>query len=301
MGKIAFVFPGQGAQTPGMGRSLYETSPAAKAVFDLAGDEIRNLCFCANGDALNDTKNTQPCLFTVGLAAAAALKESGIVPQAAAGFSLGEIPALTYAGVFTFSQGLDFVRFRGEVMGEAAKKNPGEMYAVLRLSGGEVAEICREIKDAFPVNYNCPGQTVAAVSAAGAKAIVERVTAAGGKAIKLAVSGAFHSPFMDFAGEKITEYLKTVDLSAPAIPVYANATAKVYGDAKTLIAKQVNSPVYWQKTIENMVADGVDTFIETGEGRVLSGLIKKINPNVQVLNVSDADTLGGAVEELKNV
>ena len=300
MGKIAFVFAGQGAQSVGMGKDLYQSSSAAKEVFDLAGDKITKLCFDGPAEELNVTINTQPCLFAMDLACARALNEKGIYAQGAAGFSLGEIPALAYSGLMSESQALDFVLFRAEVMQKAAEKNPGAMFAVLKLATNDVEDICHSLKQAYPVNYNCPGQIVIACSQEEADTLEQLVKDNGGKAIKLAVSGAFHSPFMDNASAKTAEYLQQLDFANMDIPLYANASADVYGDPKELLASQINSPVLWQKTIEKMIDDGFDIFIEVGAGKTLAGLIKKINPSVRICNVYDTPSLEKTISEVKN-
>ena len=295
MGKIAFVFSGQGAQYTGMGRELYECSPAAKAVFDMA-DSIRegtsNQCFEADKETLSITVNTQPCVFTADLAAAAAVAEKGIRPDYLAGFSLGEIAALGFGGVMSYEEAFRLVCKRGELMDKAAKENEGAMVAVMKLTPERVEELARQFDSTYPVNYNSPAQTVVATTKENADKLVEAVKAEKGKGIKLAVSGAFHSPFMRSAAEGLGEYLADKELKTPEIPIYSNVTAQPYsGDIKQLIKAQAESPVQWQKTVENLIAEGVDTFIEVGVGKTLAGLIKKINKDVRVFNVENSETL----------
>lgn len=295
MGKIAFVFSGQGAQYTGMGKELYDSSPAAKAVYDMA-DSIRpntsSQCFTATKEELSVTINTQPCVFTADLAAACAVVEKGIKPDYAAGFSLGEIAALGFSGMLSYEEAFKLVCKRAELMDKAAKENKGAMAAVMKITPQQVEDICKEFDKAWPVNYNSPAQTVVATTQENIDALSERVKETKGKAVKLAVSGAFHSPFMSEASEGLGEYLHSVKVNDPQIPVYANVTAQPYsGDYKELIAAQVKSPVQWQKTIENLIACGVDTFIEVGVGRTLTGLIKKINKDVTALNVENLSTL----------
>ena len=295
MGKIAFVFSGQGAQYTGMGRELYECSPAAKAVFDMA-DSIRegtsNQCFEADKETLSITVNTQPCVFTADLAAAAAVAEKGIRPDYLAGFSLGEIAALGFGGVMSYEEAFRLVCKRGELMDKAAKENEGAMVAVMKLTPERVEELARQFDSTYPVNYNSPAQTVVATTKENADKLVEAVKAEKGKGIKLAVSGAFHSPFMRSAAEGLGEYLADKELEKPLIPIYSNVTAQPYGDdIKQLIKSQAESPVQWQKTVENLIAEGVDTFIEVGVGKTLAGLIKKINKDVRVFNVENSETL----------
>ena len=302
MSKIAFVFSGQGAQAPGMGKELYDCSPAAKAVFDLA-DSIRpgtsQQCFEGTQEELNVTINTQPCLFACDLAAAKAAQERGIQPDCAAGFSLGEAAAVAFSGMLTEAEALSMVCKRAELMNEAAQKNPGAMAAVMKLSPQQVETLCGPIENAWPVNYNSPKQTVVAASADTIDQVVEAASAQRGRAVKLAVSGAFHSPLMHSAADGLREYLVSISLREEKLPVYANLTAEPYGeDKKETMAAQCENPVRWQKTIENMIANGVDTFIEVGVGKTLAGLIKKINPEVTVYQIENKEGLDAAAEAL---
>ena len=302
MSKIAFVFSGQGAQAPGMGKELYDCSPAAKAVFDLA-DSIRpgtsQQCFEGTQEELNVTINTQPCLFACDLAAAKAAQERGIQPDCAAGFSLGEAAAVAFSGMLTEAEAFSMVCKRAELMNEAAQKNPGAMAAVMKLSPQQVETLCGPIENAWPVNYNSPKQTVVAASADTIDQVVEAASAQRGRAVKLAVSGAFHSPLMHSAADGLREYLASVSLREERLPVYANLTAEPYGgDKKETMAAQCENPVRWQKTIENMIANGVDTFIEVGVGKTLAGLIKKINPEVTVYQIENKEGLDAAAEAL---
>ncbi len=301
MGKIAFVFAGQGSQYPGMGRDLYEKHPAAQDIFDLLGEKLKKIAHEGPAEELNITVNTQPCLFAVGLASARILDERGVRADAVAGFSLGEIPALAYAGLMSDAAAYDLVSFRARAMQQAATNNPGAMLAVLRLPAEEVERICSTIPRAWPVNYNCPGQTVVAAAEDSVTFLQSAVLNMGGRIIRLPVSGAFHSPFMESASRGLCEYLCNISPLVPHIPLYSNVTARPYGSCPwETLSRQVMSPVLWQRSVENMIEDGVDTFIEVGAGKVLSGLIKKINPDVRVCNVGDIPSLENTLEVLEN-
>lgn len=299
MGKIAFLFSGQGAQYPGMGESLCGVSGAAKQVFALA-DAARPgtsaQCFTGSVEELAVTKNTQPCVYCVDLAAAKALEEAGVKPDFVAGFSLGEVAALAYAGAFTPEDGFDFVCRRAQAMQQAAEENPGAMAAVLKLSNEKVEELCAQFDKVWPVNYNCPGQLVAAGEPGQLAAFQAKVKEAGGRTAPLAVSGGFHSPLMEGAAGQLESALADMELREPAVPVYANATAQPYGgDMRALLVRQVKSPVRWQETLEALAARGVDTFYECGPGKTLCGLVKKTLKGVTAYQVQDAETLRAAL------
>lgn len=304
MARIGIVFAGQGTQAPGMGKSLSEASKAAAEVFDRV-DELRPgtkaLCFEGPAEELNRTKNTQPCLWAVEMAAAEALKEAGLLVKdtVAAGFSLGEIAALTYAEAADFETGFELVCRRAELMEAAAAKEEAGMAAVLKLDAPAVEKICERFEHIWPVNYNCPGQ----VAAAGLKSEMDEFAAAvkeaGGRARILNVAGAFHSPMMQEASEGFLPVVEKAKLKKPEIPLYSNYTGVPYEDGMAeILCKQICSPVRWQAIVEHMASQGVDTFVEVGPGKTLSGLIGRTVPEARTLQVSDGDTLAETLEAL---
>lgn len=304
MGKIAFMFSGQGAQYPGMGKELCDASAAAQVVFDLADQsrpDTSTQCFEGSKEELQRTVNTQPCVYCVDLAAAEALREAGITPDAVAGFSLGEVAALTFAGWYTPQDGFQLVCRRAKLMDDAAAEVETGMAAVMRLDNEKIEALCREHKGIYPVNYNCPGQLVVAGEKDLLPAFMESVAAAGGKALPLAVSGGFHSPYMDSAAEGLSEVLAEIPPREGRLSVYSNATAERYQmeTASQLLAKQVNHPVRWQTIIETMISEGFDTFVEVGPGKTLAGLVRKIDKSVRTCGVENKETLDAAIALLK--
>ena len=286
MGAVAFMFSGQGAQYSGMGKTLYESSPAARAVFGSL-DSIRpgtsDMCFSGSEEELKQTINTQPCLYAVEMAAAAAMD---IRPAAVAGFSLGEVSALAYAGVFSTEDGFRAVIKRSELMQRETENLKSAMTAVLKLSDEDVAEAASKYSDVFPVNFNSPGQVVCAGSEESIASFEKDIAAKGGRAMRLAVSGGFHSPFMAKAAEGFREYLSSIQLSKPSIPVYSDLTADRYpDDIITTLSQQISSPVRWTSLIRKMIEDGIDEFIEIGPGTVLSSLVKRIDKTVSVRSI----------------
>lgn len=291
MGKIAFVFSGQGDQFPGMGKDLYEKYPVAKKIYDLC-DEIRpgtsDQCFNGTEEELKETKNTQPCLYAMELAAASVLMEKGITPDVVAGFSLGEVVAATVSGAFDNETGFRLVCKRGELMQSEAEKLDTSMAAVVKLTPEQVRAVCSKYSDVYPVNFNCPGQiTVSGLSSQMTDFFVD-VKAAGGRAIPLKVKGAFHSPFMKAAAESFAKELKKAEVKERSITLYSNMTAEPYADDVVgLLSSQICSPVQWETIIRNMVSDGVDTFIEIGPGKTLTNMIQKISTDVKAVNITE--------------
>lgn len=306
MSKIAFVFSGQGAQYPGMGQTLAQASPAAKAVFDLC-DSIRpgtsQQCFSGTKEELTVTSNTQPDMFAVEVAAAAALVEAGITPDALAGFSVGEIGALAFSGALSVADSFRLVCRRGELMQIASDAADTGMVAVVKLSPQQVEDLAGQFDQVYPVNYNSPAQTVCAGLSASMGGFKAAVKAAGGRAVPLRVAGAFHSPFMASASEGLAEELKDYTFTQPKYTLYSNVTGRPYEDVgryADLLARQVISPVRWQAIVEHLIQSGVDTFIEVGPGNTLAGLIGKINPTVKTYNVDSAESLSATIQEVTN-
>ena len=300
MAGIGFLFSGQGAQYAGMGKALYEYSPAARDILDRLNErrtDLLELCFNGSTEELAKTENTQPAVYAVDLAAAAAAREAGMEASAAAGFSLGELAALAFAGYYTPEEGFDLVAKRASFMAAAAAKNPGAMLAVLRMENEAVEALCLERK-LYPVNYNCPGQLVVAGSPEDIRYLQEKIREEKGRSILLPVSGGFHSPFMDEAAEKMESELKQVVFQNPRIPVYANETGQLYGkNAAEHLKNQINHPVRWEEIVRHMVEQGIDCFVEAGPGKALSGFVSRIAPEVRVISVDSTEGLKKWKEE----
>lgn len=298
MGKTAFMFPGQGAQYVGMGKDFYEQIPVCREMFELAGKagglDIAALCFEEN-EQINITEYTQIAMLAAEVAMLKAIEEKGLKPDVTAGLSLGEYGALTASGVMSAEDVFRVVRKRGIYMQEAVPKG-GAMVAVLGLDTAVIEKICEETEGMVTIaNYNCPGQIVITGEEDAAQAAVEKLTAAGAKrCVPLKVSGSFHSPLLVGAGEKLAKELEHVEIHDIQIPYIANVTADYVtdkADVKPLLEKQVSSSVKWQQTVERMIADGVDTFIEIGPGKTLSGFMRKINKEMKVYNVEKVEDL----------
>lgn len=307
MGGVAFLFAGQGAQHPAMGVDLIEASPAAAEVFAIA-DEVRpgtsEQCRSASKEELSQTENTQPCVFVHDLAAAAALRERGVVPTACAGFSLGEVAALTFAGAFDTRAGFELVSERAALMATAAERHPGGMRAVIKLDAAQVEGLAKQAgEDCWPVNYNSPQQTVVAGAPEALQELDVLVKEAGGRAMKVAVSGAFHSPYMAEATCGLAAYIEAGHAPSPLlIPVMANMTAAPYPAdpqaAAEMLANQVSHAVRWVDTLHALQDQGIDTFIEVGPGKTLSGLVKRTLSDVRVYSCETAEQVAAIADEL---
>ncbi len=304
--KRGFLFAGQGAQFVGMGKDLYENFDIAKKYFDIADNvvpKLKSVCFNGPEEKLKLTKFTQPAIYTVSAVIDEILKnEKGVVPEVAAGFSLGEYAALFSAGCFDFETGIKLVAVRGDAMNEAGQQNPGTMAAIIGLDDTAVEETCKEISDSgelvVPVNYNFDGQIVISGTVDGINKIVDILEEKGAKrAIVLNVSGAFHSPLMQPAVEKLSAALEKIEIAKPKIPIVMNATAEFVEspeEIKELMLKQFVSPVLWKQSVRNMIKAGISEFYELGPGRVLSGFMRNIDRSVSIMNfqkVSDFEKL----------
>ena len=306
--KIAFLFPGQGAQAVGMGKDFYEEYEVAKKIYKQAeretGIEVSKLSFEGPEEELNQTKNTQICMVTMSLAILELLKEAGIKAEYSAGLSLGEYVALNYAGAINLKDTLKIIQKRGEYMQNLAPEGDWAMAAVLGLSDETVEEVCKKVKTGFavPANYNCPGQVAVSGDRAGIQELTELAKSAGAKrVIELKTSGPFHTEKLQKASEALRKELDNIQIGKLESIVVKNLDAKPYtekDDIKEILAKHVMSPVRFSASIKYMLDNGVDTFVEIGPGKVLTSLVKKVNREVKCINISNVDSLKEAIKEL---
>lgn len=305
---LAFLYAGQGSQHAGMGQDLHETYPQFRQILDDApvDFDLKKLCFEGPEDQLSQTRYTQPCMVAFAAGVTALLKERGIVPQAAAGLSLGEYSALQAAGVFTPREAIALAAFRGKAMEEAAQGMESAMYAVLNLDRNTLEEVCRKSSEKGPVylaNYNCPGQIVIGGNREGAEEACRLALEAGARrCLPLKVSGPFHTPLMAPAGKALEEHFAGLTFGEMAFPVYFNCLGRPKTAEETipqLLVRQVQTSVYMEDTIRHMADAGIDTIVEVGPGKALSGFVKKTAPQIRTIPVETAQQLEDAVTLLK--
>lgn len=306
--KVAYVFPGQGAQWVGMGRDLYHNFDSAKAVFEQAdealGFPISQLCFEGPEDELRQTINAQPAIVTISFACLEATRSmnAGLPPASfVAGHSLGEYTALAAAGVLDFATTVYLARERGRLMHEAGQITPGGMVAIIGLDEPALADVCEQTGTHI-ANINCPGQIVISGAEDNLNQATDLAKARGAyRAIPLQVSGAFHTTLMQPAVDGMAEIIATLSFTEPAIPIIGNTTAQPLTTAESIkqeLLEQLCNCIQWQRSVEYMAGDGVSTFIELGPGRVLAGLIKRIDKNVKILNIGDAEAVNNVAQEV---
>jgi len=302
MKKTAFVFPGQGSQAVGMGKELCDHFKVAREIFEEADDTLRfsisGLCFEGPEEALKLTENTQPAVLTASIAALRVLRaERGIQPELTAGHSLGEYSALVASGALSFAEAVQIVRLRGKFMQEAVPVGEGTMAAILGMEWEEVEKVCEEASSGevlSPANFNCPGQIVVAGHTKAVERAIELVKQKGKKAMPLQVSAPFHSPLMKPAGVRLSEALQGTTIKELRIPVVTNVEAKANLEperVKPLLVEQVSSPVRWEESMRRMVEEGIERVLEIGPGKVLSGLMKRIDSKVETGNIEDIQSL----------
>lgn len=306
MSKIAFIYPGQGAQKAGMGKDFYENSETAKALYDKATElldiDMKALCFEEN-DKLDLTEYTQAAMVTTSLAMTKVIEEKGLKPDVTAGLSLGEYCAVCTAGGMKEEDAIRLVRKRGILMQNTVPQGEGAMAAILGMTASDIEAVIEKIDDVTVANYNCPGQIVITGKTSAVEEAANALKAAGAKrAVMLNVSGPFHSPMLKTAGEELKKEMDQMDFTELKIPYVTNVTAEYVNDiheTKELLAKQVSASVRWQESMERMIAEGVDTFVEIGPGKTLNGFLRKISRDVKVYNVSSWEDVDQVVNELK--
>jgi [acyl-carrier-protein] S-malonyltransferase len=306
--KIAFCFPGQGSLEMGMGRDVAEAVPAAMEVYEraseAAGLDLKKLCFDTPLEEMTETELQQPALVATSLAILAALREEGIEPHFFVGHSVGEYAALSAAEAMTVEEALELVRERGLAMAEAARERPGSMAAVLGLEDEVVENLCRKILGVWPANYNCPGQIVVSGEDAAVEELSVEARALGARrAVKLKVSGAFHSPLVASAAERLRPAIDRVHFRDPRAPFMSTVTARVE-DAnrfRSLLVDQLTAPVKFTQSARELINDGVRTFVEVGPGNVLSGLVKRIDRSVKAVSVNNIESVRNLREQLNSV
>ncbi len=306
MSKIAFIFPGQGAQYKGMGKDLYENFDIAKKVFDEANEildfDLLEICFNDTEDKINQTEFSQPAILATSIAALEVLRCNGVETDYTAGLSLGEYTSLYYAESFDLKTGIELVRKRGLLMMEACANTKGTMAAIMGLDRDKLSDICSKVSGVCEIaNYNCPGQLVISGEIESIKEACELAKEAGAKrTIELSVSGPFHSSLLAEASTNFGNYIENFDLREPNKKVVMNVTGDFYkGNLKEIMSNQIKSSVFFEDSILKLINEGVDTFIEIGPGKVLSGFVKKIDRKLNVLNIEDSVSLALAIEKLK--
>jgi [acyl-carrier-protein] S-malonyltransferase len=303
--KIAFMFPGQGSFEPGMGREIAEAEPEAMAVYDAgsraSGLDLRRLCFTGSADELMETEVQQPALVATSLAINAALRARGIRPDYVVGHSVGEFAALSAAESYGVSDAIGLVRERGLATAEAAKEHPGSMAAILGLADDVVEALCRKISHVWPANYNCPGQIVISGETPSVdECCIEASNEGARRAVRLKVSGAFHSPLVAHAADRLRPAIDRIEFKVPTINFVSTVTAKLeeVQRYRSLLVEQLTAPVKFAQAARELISQGVTVFVEVGPGNVLSGLLKRIDSSVRAIPVNDLESLNAAVHEL---
>jgi [acyl-carrier-protein] S-malonyltransferase len=303
--KVAFCFPGQGSQDVGMGRAIADAFPAARAVYDEAseavGFDVARLCFEGSMEELTRTELQQPALVATSIACLRAVETLGVTPDYVIGHSVGEYSALAASGALSTRDAVALVRERGEAMAEAARRQPGAMAAVLGLGDDVVEELCSAIEGVWPANYNCPGQIVVSGENAAVDRLIEEAAARGArKTVKLRVSGAFHSPLVAHAAERLRPALARAAWRNPSPPFMSTVTAKIEEAQRlaAILVEQLTAPVRFTQAVRGLVRDGVGMFVEIGPGQVLSGLLRRCDRSLRTVSVADPDAVGKLGETL---